>query len=196
LLQTEPFAWRLTQAGDGTLYLVVARRSDNGRTGDAEDGALYQSVNGAESWTPLSLPPGTNGPMGLAVDPSNQQRLYLTAWGVKGASRDTGGGVFLSLDGGKVWKPLFSASQHVYDLTIDPADPRVLYLCGFDSGAYRSSDRGKTWARLQGYNFKWGHRVIPDPADKSKIYITTYGGSVWHGPAKGDPKAREDAILR
>ena len=35
----------------------------------------------------------------------------------------------------------------------------------------------------RGYNFKWGHRVIPDPADAAKIYITTFGGSVWHGPA-------------
>ena len=25
------------------------------------------------------------------------------------------------------------------------------------------------------------------------IYITTFGGSVWHGPAKGDPNATPDA---
>ena len=24
------------------------------------------------------------------------------------------------------------------------------------------------------------------------IYITTFGGSVWHGPAEGDPDAVED----
>jgi hypothetical protein len=24
------------------------------------------------------------------------------------------------------------------------------------------------------------------------IYVTTYGESVWHGPAAGDPKALED----
>jgi hypothetical protein len=24
------------------------------------------------------------------------------------------------------------------------------------------------------------------------IYIATYGGSVWHGPAAGDPTATED----
>jgi hypothetical protein len=24
------------------------------------------------------------------------------------------------------------------------------------------------------------------------IYITTFGGSVWHGPAVGDPAAAED----
>lgn len=24
------------------------------------------------------------------------------------------------------------------------------------------------------------------------IYVTTFGGSVWHGPAAGDPDAAED----
>jgi hypothetical protein len=30
--------------------------------------------------------------------------------------------------------------------------------------------------------------------DDSKIYITTFGGGVWHGPAAGDPKALEDIV--
>jgi hypothetical protein len=75
------------------------------------------------------------------------------------------------------------ADQHVYDVTIDPRRPSVLYACGFESAAWRSEDRGATWSRLAGYDFKWGHRVVPDPSDHGKVYITTYGGSVWHGPA-------------
>jgi photosystem II stability/assembly factor-like uncharacterized protein len=193
--QPEPFAWRLTRGKEGTLYLVVARRSEAGGTGGPGDGALYVSKDGAEHWTPVSLPPGTNGPMGLAIDPEDPRRLYLSAWGVKGVLQDSGGGVFLSVDGGSSWKTLFDATQHVYDLTIDPVDPKILYLCGFDSAAYRSTDRGKSWTRLQGFNFKWGHRVIPDPLDRSKVYITTYGGSVWHGPAAGDPGAPEDVVF-
>jgi hypothetical protein len=38
--------------------------------------------------------------------------------------------------------------------------------------------------------------VIPDPADAGRIFITTFGGSVWHGPAEGDPKAAEDMAVR
>jgi hypothetical protein len=82
----------------------------------------------------------------------------------------------------------------VYDVTIDPSHPDTLYACGFSSSVWRSDDRGETWRRLRGFNFKWGHRVIPDPADSSKIYVTTYGGSVWHGPAAGDPQAKEDVV--
>ena len=84
--------------------------------------------------------------------------------------------------------------QHVYDVTVDPRDPDVLYCCGFESAAYRSPDRGRTWSRIRGYNFHWGHRVIPDPADEEMIYVATYGGSVWHGPCGGDPEAVEDII--
>jgi len=53
----------------GTLYLVVARRSADGRIGNDEDGALYRSADGAEHWTRIALPAGVNGPRGLAVDP-------------------------------------------------------------------------------------------------------------------------------
>jgi len=82
--------------------------------------------------------------------------------------------------------------QHVYDVTVDPRDPKVLYASGFDQAAFRSTDRGESWTRLRGFNFKWGQRVIPDPKDASRIYVTTFGGSVWHGPAAGDPTATED----
>jgi hypothetical protein len=36
--------------------------------------------------------------------------------------------------------------------------------------------------------------VIPDLSNPSLIYITTFGGSVWHGPAAGDPNATEDLL--
>jgi hypothetical protein len=86
------------------------------------------------------------------------------------------------------------AGQHVYDITVDPRDSRILYACGFESSAWRSTDRGETWHRISGYNFKWGHRVIPDPRDPDSIFITTFGGSVWHGPAAGDTDAAEDIV--
>jgi photosystem II stability/assembly factor-like uncharacterized protein len=184
-----PFAWRLTMDGAGVLYLVVARRSENGSIGDAGDGALYRSTDGAENWTRMNLPSGTNGPNGLTVDPKDNKRLYLAAWGRTGAAGDTGGGVFVSSDGGASWKASLSADQHIYDVTVAGG---VLYAAGFESSVWRSDDRGGNWRRLRGYNFKWGHRVIADPKDASKIYVTTFGGSVWHGPVKGDPDAKED----
>ena len=186
-----PFAWRLTRASDGTLYLVVARRSE-GNYGQDGDGALYRSRDGAEHWEKLALPPGVNGPVGLTLDPRNDRRMYLAAWGEGRTGVDIGGGVYLSVDGAATWKPVFQESQHVYDVTVDPRNPQVLYACGFDAAAWRSGDGGATWNRLRGYTFKWGHRVIVDPADPGMIYITTYGGSVWHGPAEPGRDVPED----
>ena len=53
---------------------------------------------------------------------------------------------------------------------------------------WRSGDRGEHWKRVPGFNFKWAHRVIPDPQDRDQIYVTTFGGSVWHGSVRGQDK--------
>jgi photosystem II stability/assembly factor-like uncharacterized protein len=190
----QPFAWRLTLDDEGTLYLVVARRSEHGEIGNADDGALYRSADGADTWTVVPLPPGTNGPNGLTVDAKDPRRLYLSAWGRPTSAADIGGGIFLSVDGGARWRNVLAEAQHVYDVTVDPRDPNILYACGFDQSVFRSLDRGETWKRIRGFNFKWGQRVIPDPRDPSLIYVTTFGGSVWHGPAAGDPTATEDVV--
>jgi len=190
----EPFAWRLARDKNGTLYVVLARRSEDGSFGNAQDGALFRSRDGADHWEGITLPKGVNGPNGLAIDAQNPNRLYLAAWGRKTAEGAVDGGIFISTDGGNSWRNVLSQDQHVYDITIDPRDPKVLYACGFESSAWRSTDRGETWKRIRGFNFKWGHRVIPDPRDPGRIYITTFGGSVWYGPATGDPQAAEDIV--
>jgi photosystem II stability/assembly factor-like uncharacterized protein len=193
----EPFSWRITQDDNsGTIYLVVCRRSDDGSIGNDLDGALYRSDDKAESWSRMELPVGTNGPMSLAVDPVNSARLILSAWGRATRddfSRDFGGGIFLTDDSGKTWKQVLEKDQHIHDITLDQRN-NTWYACGFNSSAYRSEDNGDTWQRIRGYNFKWGKRVEPDPADPEKVFIITFGGGVWHGPAKGDQKAPEDVI--
>jgi hypothetical protein len=191
-LPASPSAWRLAEDRRGALYLVMARRSEDGSFGNSADGALYKSEDAAEHWRALPLPSGVNGPNGLAIDARDPQRLYLAAWARNAGTHGEGGGIFISTDGGQHWKNVLSRDQHIYDVTIDPRHPDVVYACGFESSAWRSGDRGRTWQRIRGYNFKWGHRVIIDPEDSTRIYITTFGGSVWHGPALGDSSAVED----
>jgi len=188
ITQKEPFAWRLALASNGALYVVIARRSEDGSIGNEKDGALYRSTDGAEHWQPVALPQDTNGPNGLAIDPKNPDRLYLAAWARAKGTHGDGGGIFLSEDGGKSWKQVLEKDRHIYDVTIDPSDPNVLYAAGFESSAWRSIDRGLHWTRIPGFNFKWGQRVVPDPLDHNKIYITTFGGSVWHGSVNGEKR--------
>jgi photosystem II stability/assembly factor-like uncharacterized protein len=142
-------------------------------------------MDGAEHWQPVSLPEGTNGPNGMAIDPQSPDRLYLAAWARATGEHGDGGGIFLSENGGKSWKQVLDKDRHIYDVTTDPQDPNLLYAAGFESSAWRSVDRGLNWNRIPGFNFKWGHRVIPDPLHRGDVYITTFGGSVWHGAIDG-----------
>jgi len=190
----DPFAWRIVRSDDGALYLIVARANE-GRYGEmGGSGALYRSVDGAEHWEKIRLPEGVNGPTGLAVRSARQSPHLLDRLGPGARGCGRGGGVLLSTDGGQSWKPVFSQSQHVYDVTIDPKAPDSLYICGFDAAAFPLNRRRPALVAHSGYNFEWGHRVLMDPNDASKIYITTFGGSVWHGPASGDPTAHEDNV--
>jgi photosystem II stability/assembly factor-like uncharacterized protein len=186
----QPLAWRLALDTNGTLYLVIARRSDDGSFANAGDGALYRSTDGAERWTRVPLPPGVNGPNGVAIDPHDPARLYLAAWGRSTSEGAKDGGIYLSTDAGATWRRILAEDQHVYDVTVDPHDHRVLYAAGFESAAWRSVDRGLTWSRIPGFDFKWAHRVIVDPRDPARIFITTFGGSVWEGRRGGSERSK------
>jgi photosystem II stability/assembly factor-like uncharacterized protein len=192
----EPFVWRIVKRDDDqTLFLIVNRRSENGSLGGG-DGALYRSTDGAESWTKINLPGQTNAPTSLAIDPISPRRLILSAWGRKSSDNfaaDFGGGIYTSIDDGVSWKPALTHDQHIHDITYDPR-VNTYYACGFNGSAYRSVDAGESWTRIKGYNFKWGKRVDPDPRDPQKIFIITFGGGVWYGPAQGDDSALEDII--
>jgi photosystem II stability/assembly factor-like uncharacterized protein len=188
----EPFAWRVIPDLRGVLYLLVARRGEDGPIGTPLDGALYRSNDGAEHWEKLPLPAGCNAPNGMAVDAADPRRLYLAAWSRRTPAGAVGGGIFLSSDGGKTWKNVLDKDQHVFDVTPDPRKPGTLYATGFESSVWKSTDRGESWARLRGYNFKWGQRVTPDPLNPAMIYVCTFGGAIWHGPADGDGGAIED----
>ncbi len=197
ITQQDPLAWRLARASDGTLYALIARRGEDGSIGNSGDGALYRSTDKGDHWAPIALPAGSNAPNGIAIDPADPSRIYLSLW-----ARETpnatlrpgqhilnglGGGIALSTDGGKTWRWTLDRDRHIYDVTVDSRDPKTLYATGFESSAWISRDRGEHWARIPGYNFKWGHRVQPDPLDPDKVYISTFGGGVWHLSVSGLP---------
>lgn len=191
----EPFAWRITRReSDGTLFLIVSRRSEKGEIGNMDDGVLYRSDDGGEQWTSVTLPEGTNAPTSVVTDAGNPKHLLLSAWGriqPGTMAGDTGGGIYFSANDGQSWQPVLQHDQHIHDISYDTAS-NTYYACGFNSSAYRSTDNGLHWQRIPGYNFKWGKRVEPDPVHPGMVYIITFGGGVWYGPAGGDSTAVED----
>ncbi len=185
-------AWRITRTPDGNLYLLVARGLEKGQV---TDGALYKSIDGAESWQPMAMPAGVNAPNDLIFDPTNHQRMYLSCWPQDfGDWADKGGGLWRSEDAGASWKLVFQQDAHVYAAAVNPDNPNTVIINTFDSAAFRSDDRGESWKRLDGYTFKWGHRPVFDIHNPGMIYLTTFGGSVFYGPAEGVPSVPEDIL--
>ena len=184
-------AWRMVLLPDGTLFLLVARGLENRQV---VDGALYRSTDQAATWQVSPLPQGVNAPNDLVFDPEQPRRMYLSCWPWTDRKNmmEHCGGLLRTEDGGMTWKQIFDEEAHVYAAALDPENPSTIYINTFDSAAFRSDDRGANWYRLEGYNFKWGHRPVVDPHNPGMLYLTTFGGSVFHGPAGGVPGAFED----
>ncbi len=193
-------AFELTVADNGSLFLTVSptpMHKDGKKGREFYSGAVYKSMDGAETWIKLKVTDDLLFPNGIEIDPQNPDRIYLACWSDIDLSdllggdvaRSTGGnellkmpgGIFLSEDGGNTWASIFDKNQYVYDVTIDTQHLGRIYCNTFNSAAYRSDDYGKTWGKIQGYDFHWGHRVIIDRKNPEKVYLTTFGSSVWHG---------------
>jgi len=186
-------AWRMVRVPDGTLFLLMARGLEEG---NVVDGVLYRSDDAAANWKTVTLPQGVNAPNDLVFDPSDPKRMYLSTWPWTDRSvlprKEYDGGLYRTEDQGVTWKLVFRQDAHVYAAAIDPANSSTVIINTFDSAAFRSDDRGDSWRRLKGYNFKWGHRPVFDPHHSGMLYLTTFGGSVFYGPAAGVPGAFED----
>lgn len=174
-----PFAWRLALAPDGTLYVVMVK---NRLKGQEFPGFVYKSPDGAETWEPVPLPEGVDFPNDLTIDSAG--RLYLACWPRRVGAENFGGGAYASDDRGRTWVRVFDPGMHVYTVSVDTANPSVLYIGTFDAALCRSADRGRTWRQLKHYDFQWGYRPVPDPHHPGMLYMTTFGSSVWYGPAE------------
>jgi photosystem II stability/assembly factor-like uncharacterized protein len=176
------FAWQVRRNSDGRLFALFSRGKRNDQT---VDGAVYYSDDNAESWTEISLPEGVNGPHDLLIDPENARQMYLSCWPRKTEDGDRNGGVYKTTDGGETWKQVFDERIRVNSAALEPENSGIVYINTFQNAAYRSEDAGKNWERIKGYRFKWGQRPVPDPNNPGMLFLTTFGGSVFYGPAEG-----------
>ena len=123
--------------------------------------------------------------------------MYLSCWPWPKEGREHAGGLLSTEDGGLTWKRVFHEDAHVYAAAVDPANPATIYHQHLRQRALSAAmTAARTWHRLEGYNFKWGHRPVPDPHHPGMLYLTTFGGSVFYGPAEGIPGAFEDIVER
>ena len=200
-LEENTCAFEISRTGNGTLFLVVSPTPAHrdGKTGpEFFPGAVYRSTDDAETWTKLKISDRpVIFPNGIDYDAENPNRIYLGCWSsislsdlvggavarAAGGNRtlESEGGVFMSEDNGETWTSIFDKEQYVYDVTADPYHKGRLYINTFNQAAYQSDDYGKNWKKLKAYDFHWGQRAIVDKNDPEKIFLTTFGSSVWHG---------------
>jgi photosystem II stability/assembly factor-like uncharacterized protein len=172
--------YRLHMTPGGRIYLIAVRYRDD------HDGVLYFSDDGARSWDKINLPGGVINLFDVKHDPENSEKgIYIAAWSgggwMQGAKKGAGG-IWHTPDGGVSWENISDPSLNTFGIAIDQSNPgRIIYVT-YHRCAFYSGDRGKTWRRIEGFEFTAGTYPSFDPLDASKAYITTFGGGLWHGP--------------
>lgn len=187
--------WRIDMAPDGTLYLGITRKMHSGN----EPGALYKSTDAAETWQKIKDVGWLHDVRILPVMPvtreevveatrvraqagksgaPTQYSVYVSGYGGAGGA----GGIEVSQDAGAHWRSIYGGN--VWAVSVFNDKPQVIYA-GTPSGLFLSVNGGGGWKQVMGIPFRNCRRVTFDPADDTKIYVTTFGGGVWHGPAAG-----------
>lgn len=176
---------------DGTLFVLITGMRIPADGPLTEKGVgLYRSTDGAATWQKVNANQLLLYPRDYAVDPDDSNVIYIGASdGAPGQPKQ--GGLWRTVDGGKTWELVIRKRGAHFGATFHPKHKGWIYTttCGWhpppDGGTlWLSKDNGKTWKSLDGIPFSQLHRVHFDPLDDSVIYVTTFGGSVWKGPAE------------
>jgi photosystem II stability/assembly factor-like uncharacterized protein len=144
-------------------------------SGGDTDG-LYKSTDGGNSWKRLTgngLPTDTTGRIGLAIAPSNGNRVYALIESKQGI-------LWRSDDGGDHWTMVSKntlVDQRPFYFThiaVDPKNPDIVY--GVSEALSKSTDGGKTFKAIaDGVHVDY-HAIWIAPNDPTRIMVGEDGG--------------------
>ncbi|HYK09350.1 MAG TPA: twin-arginine translocation signal domain-containing protein [Gemmatimonadales bacterium] len=112
--------------------------------------------------------------------------------GVPGRSEEfysgsVNGGLWKTIDGGRVWQPIFDDQPvaSIGAIAVAPSAPDTVYVgsgestlrdsTGFGNGVYKSIDAGKTWTHLGLDNTQHIGRVAVDPRNADVVFVAAIG---------------------
>jgi hypothetical protein len=177
--------------------LVVHPQSPQTIYVGARGSGVWKTDNGGASWTPVTDGLPTLTVSGLAIAPSQPQRLYLA----------TPQGIFRTDDGGATWPSVNTTLTNVLALDggamlVNPTNPNQVFAnsCGSSTtgGVQRSDDGGVNWRVVLAGNCGTGlvmdpqnsqimEAALTSPGDgRSGVYQSRDGGATWF-PQTGCP---------
>ena len=127
--------------------------------GTSQNGGIYRSVNGGNSYTGLSQPSSGDWVTPLLIHPTNETILY-GGWT----------GVWKSVNSGSNWTNISSGviTTLLTDLAISPSAPATIYASR-GTNLYVTTDDGATWATRSAPSTI--NDIAIDPTNSLKIWI-------------------------
>ncbi len=139
-------------------------------------GGLWKTTNGGASWTTNTDNLPVIGCSDLAIDPSNNNILYL-ATGDGNTVYSNSIGVLKSTDGGITWNTTgltytVTQGRHILRLLINPLNPQIV-IAATNNGIWRTTDGGLNWTLSLSQNLK---DMELNPVDPNTVYASGYYG--------------------
>ncbi|MFJ8577436.1 WD40/YVTN/BNR-like repeat-containing protein [Micromonospora sp. NPDC093277] len=171
--------------GDGVAGLSVDPADARVLRTVSKAGQIYDSVDGGATWSAVGVPAGPDEYVyQAAVDPTDRSHIIVGTMG---------NGSYVTFDGGQSWTRSagVGATPHAngFSVAFSPADPRTVWLEGYDLSQndnsarhiWRSTDGGRSFVSMldgSGPTLINGTPLWPSPVDPDVLYFA-YG--TWFG---------------
>jgi photosystem II stability/assembly factor-like uncharacterized protein len=188
---------------DGVVRSVVVHPNDPSIVLAGADCGICLSKDGGAHFSLIDSPMNGLAVWSIAVDPVDPSFIYA---GTGAPSRAI---VFRSTDGGRSWEQLSPEipefchgvnRPRILTICVDPVNNAEVWFGVEEGGAWRSSDHGVTWRRIDqesGISSSDIHAIaILPPADKqprttfvltvNSVFTSTDDGRAWRGAASKD----------